>query len=206
MGFSLGVRAGVCPSPAQEQPGILYASPGLLVFLMMKGLSCRLDSALGLSCSCHEPPLALHRSLLSDHGSCGLHLPRGRPCPTRHVCWRLGLQSPAYSLQPASGALRHKKRPLCKTQADRKAVVSPGGQDRSSQTGEGWAGGLGFWEHRPEINFTGRTLEGQEDSRATLWLRRQQQCGAGQDWGGAPSVLGSVSALPLHMEPAGSKA
>ena len=59
------------------------------------------------------------------------------------------------------------------------------------------------------MNFLGRTLDGQEDSRATLWLKRQQETAAvwsqaglgGWGWG-----LGSVSALPLHMEPAGSKA
>ena len=85
-------RSGAAQSPI---------APGLPVSLVTKGLSHRLDSALGSSCSCHEPSLALHRGGLSVP-------PWGRALPTGHVCWEAGLGES--SLQLAMGTLRHKER------------------------------------------------------------------------------------------------
>lgn len=65
-------------------------APGLPVSLVTKGLSHRLDSALGSSCSCHEPSLALQRRAICAS------LGEGPAQPGMFV-GRLGLGSPGCS-------------------------------------------------------------------------------------------------------------
>lgn len=91
-GFSLGVRAGVCLSPAWEQPGIPSIAPRLPVSLATKGFSCRLDSALGSSCPCPSP-----HWLCSEAGYA--HLPRGKALLYPACLLEAGLAES--SLQPA---------------------------------------------------------------------------------------------------------
>lgn len=84
------------PQPSMGVAGILSLPPRLPVSFVTKGLSCRLDSALGSSCSCHEPPLALHRRYAPPQGE-------GPALPACLLEVGLGESS----LQPATGTLRH---------------------------------------------------------------------------------------------------
>lgn len=152
------------PAPAQLGSSLdpLSTAPGWPVSLVTNGLSTgwTLPQA-GVSLSLAPTVSALKPA---DYKHCGFRLPRGAPCPTQHICWRLGLR-----VQPEANYCgpRQEKRSLCETQTDRKAVVSPGSRDPASQEG-GWVGRerLGFWEHRPETNFMGKTFRRQDDSRA----------------------------------------